>query len=117
MHKHLLSSKLARRILWAAIGVAASPAVMAQCFGYYCSGVIQSMTITSDVVYVRLFGDLAGLTNCTPYSQVYLTLPKSDPNYSSYYATLLAAYMAKESVTLRPIDSSPNCTISYAAVP
>jgi hypothetical protein len=60
---------------------------------------------------------MAGLTNCTPYSQSYFTLPKSNVNYNSYYAMRVAAYMAKETVALRPVDSSPNCTLAYMAAP
>jgi hypothetical protein len=92
-------------------------AVRAECFGYYCSGVIQAMTVTDGAVHIMLVGGTTGLTNCTPYSQSYFTLLKSNINYESYYATLLAAYMAKESVTLRPVDSSPNCTVAYMGVP
>lgn len=92
-------------------------AARAECFGYYCSGVIQAMTVTDGAVYISLVGGATGLTNCTPHQQSYFTLPKNNVNYESYYAALLAAYMAKESVTLRPVDSSPNCTVAYIGVP
>ncbi len=92
-------------------------AARAECFGYYCSGVIQAMTVTDSAVHIMLVGGTAGLTNCTPYSQSYFTLLKSNVNYESYYATLLAAYMAKESVTLRPVDTSSNCTVAYMGIP
>jgi hypothetical protein len=85
--------------------------------GYWCTGLIQTMTMTDDAVYVRLVGDTNGLTNCTPYSQNYFTLPRSNVNYSAYYATLLGAYLAKESVLIRPIQNSTNCSISYIQVP
>ena len=98
-------------------GVATTAAHAACTAGYFCTGPIQSITVTDDAVYIRLVDGTAGLTNCTPYSQSYFTLPKSNVNYSSYYSMLVAAYMAKESVTLRPVDSSANCTIAYIAVP
>jgi hypothetical protein len=98
-------------------GFTLDAAVAACQSGYFCTGVIETMTITDDSVFIRLVGGTAGLTNCTPYAQSYFSLPKSNVNYASYYSVLLAAYMAKESVTLRPVDSSTNCTISYVAVP
>jgi hypothetical protein len=89
----------------------------AQCNGYYCQGVIQSMTVADTAVYIQLVGGLSGLTNCTPYSQSYVTLPRDNPVFKDYYATLLAAYLAKQSVTLRPLDSSANCSLAYIALP
>jgi hypothetical protein len=75
------------------------------------------MSVVENAVYIRLVGGTDGLTTCTPYSGNYMTLPKDHANYSSYYAALLAAYFAKESITLRPVDSSPNCSLLYIAVP
>jgi hypothetical protein len=65
----------------------------------------------------ELVGDTVGLTSRTPYSQSFFTLAKSNTNYASHYATLLAAYLAKESVTIRPVDASVGCVVSYIAVP
>jgi hypothetical protein len=92
-------------------------AAYAQCQTYICSGTIQALTIGESAVYVRLTGDTVGLTACTPYSGSYFTLPKSHSNYESYYAAMLAAYMSKEPLSLRPVDGSPNCSISYIAFP
>jgi hypothetical protein len=85
--------------------------------GIWCSGVIEAMTVADDLVYIKIVGGTTGLTNCTPVSTGYFTLYRSNVNFNSYYAMLVAAYIAKESVTLRPVDSSPNCVISYIAVP
>jgi hypothetical protein len=93
------------------------PVASSACYGYYCSATIQDMSITNDAVYIRLTGGASGLTNCTPYQNDYITLPKSNTNYNSYYAALIAAYLGKASVTLRPINGSPNCSLSYMAVP
>jgi hypothetical protein len=107
-----------RRLIHTVAVLALLPTVAsAACYGYYCTGTIQAMSIANDNVYVRLTGGTNGLTNCTPYQSEYITLPKSNPNYSSYYAVLLAAYLAKESITLRPTDASPNCSLLYIAVP
>jgi hypothetical protein len=108
---------LVRRAALAAAAMALSATASATCPGYYCTAQIETMTITETAVYIRLVGGTSGLTNCTPYSTNYLTLLKSNTNYGTYYATLLAAYMAKESVTLRPNDGSTNCIINYIQVP
>jgi hypothetical protein len=111
-------SRIATVLIAAMIGSLTMTAARAACTaGYYCSGVIETMTVADDVVYVKLVGGTTGLTNCTPVPGSYFTLPRSNPNYNSYYAMLVAAYMAKESVLLRPVEASPNCTISYIAVP
>jgi hypothetical protein len=113
-----LPHKKARtRVLIAAMASVVSTAAGAVCAPIMCSGIVQTMTVSETHVYIRLAGDTVGLTNCTPYSGNYFTLPKSNVNYASYYATLLAAYMAKEQVSLRSIDGSTGCTISYIAVP
>jgi hypothetical protein len=118
MNRAQPSCRLATNIVASLIGTITANVALAACpAGYYCDGSIETITLTDDAAYIRLVGGTAGLTNCTPYGQNYFTLPKANPNYSSYYATLLAAYSAKESVTLRPVDSSTNCTIAYIAVP
>jgi hypothetical protein len=89
----------------------------AACYAYYCNAQILTMIVTDTGVLIRLHGDAVGLTNCTPEQGYYLTLPKSNPNYASYYAALLAAYHTKDSVTLRPVDGSTGCLISYIAIP
>lgn len=89
----------------------------AQCQTYICSGSIQAITVSESAVYVRLAGDTAGLTVCTLYEGTYFTLPKAHSNYSSYYAAILAAYISKEPLSLRPIDGSGNCSLSYIAFP
>jgi hypothetical protein len=106
-----------RLVARSALALLAAAPAFADCFGYFCRGQIQDMTVTADAVYVRLQNGTTGLTNCTPYAQHYFTLHRDNPNYSSFYATLMAAYMAKESVTLRPVDASANCVLSYIAVP
>jgi len=96
----------------------ASSAAIGNCAPIQCSAPIQAITITDDAVYIRLVGDTVGLTNCTAYSGSYITLPKTgNPNFTSYYAAVLAAYVAKESITLRTVDGSPNCAIAYIALP
>jgi len=53
----------------------------AECFGYYCSGPIETMTISDDAVYIRLVGGTTGLNSCTPYSGGYMVLHKNHANY------------------------------------
>jgi hypothetical protein len=107
------------RPVLALFGGLASSAAFAACpAGYFCKGQIQDMTMTDTAVYIRLVDGTTGLTNCTPYSSSYFTLPRANnPNFAGYYATLLGAYLSKESVTIRPVDGSVGCTVSYIAVP
>jgi hypothetical protein len=107
------------RFVLVLLGGIAGSAAYADCpAGYFCKAPIQDMTMTDSAVYIRLVGGTTGLTNCTPYSSSYFTLPRTNnPNFAGYYATLLAAYMGKESVTIRPVDGSTGCTVSYIALP
>jgi len=114
-HTRRMSFRVLVQSIAAALGVSATAG--AQCFGYYCSAVIQSMTVADNAVYIQLVGGVSGLNNCTPYSQSYFTLQKDNPNFKDYYAALLGAYLSKQSVTLRPQDSSANCSIAYIAFP
>ena len=117
MGKSTRQSRIRRSVLSLASTLLFSFAANAQCYGYYCSAVIQSLTVADTAVYIQLTGGLSGLTNCTPYSSSYMTLPKDNPGFKDYYAALLGAYLSKQSVTLRPIDSSGNCSIAYIALP
>lgn len=118
MFERIRKSNIQSAACAALLSALATGVAQADCsHGYFCQGVIQTMTVVDDAVYISLVGGTTGLTNCTPYSSIYFTLPRSNPNYQAHYATLLAAYMAKESVTLRPVDSSSGCTIAYIAAP
>lgn len=66
-------------------------------------------------VYVATDDDESAL-NCTPVSNVYLTLNTSDPNADYIYSTLLAAYVAGNPVSIRIDDLSPVCEIRYIFV-
>jgi hypothetical protein len=111
MHRRL------QTVVIALAGLTATFTASAACFGYYCQAQIQMLYVDNNGVYIRLVGDLAGLTNCTPEGAIYLTLPKTNNNYTTYYATLLAAYMAKEPITIRATDASVGCTVFYVTLP
>jgi hypothetical protein len=108
-----------RSIVFAAAALASlcSAPASAACFGYYCSAPIETLTIDDTAAYIRLVGGVTGLNSCTPYSGSYMVLYKSHASFKEMYASLLAAYMAKESVTLRPVEASTNCTILYIGMP
>jgi hypothetical protein len=111
-----MKSKLRTFLVFSALAMP-SMAANAACYAYYCNSQILTMIVTETAVLIRLHGDAVGLTNCTPDQGYYITLPKSNPNYASYYAALLAAYHMKDTVTLRPVDGSTGCVISYMAIP
>lgn len=46
-----------------------------------------------------------------------MVLYKSHASFKEMYSSLVAAYIAKESVTLRPVENSTNCTILYIGLP
>jgi hypothetical protein len=94
-----------------------SGGVFAACTTYYCQGTISLLYVTDTGAYVQLSGGLTGLTNCTPESGVYLTLPKTNGNYSSLYALLLLAKAQGSIITIRTNDGSAGCTVAYITTP
>ena len=88
--------------------------VNADCSANACSNVYV------DFLYVRANGDVSVGTsgtetglNCTPGSDVYLRLHKSDQSSDFVYSTLLAAQLANKKVTIRTIGGSSDCQIMY----
>ena len=67
------------------------------------------------LVYVATNGTETA-ANCTPLAGVYLTLDPSDSNYNAVYSLLLAAQLADRLVTIRIVDGSANCKISYVVL-
>ncbi len=67
------------------------------------------------LVYVATNGTETA-ANCTPLAGVYLTLDPSDSNYNAVYSLLLAAQLADRPVSIRIVDGSSNCKISYVVL-
>ncbi|MGP0171774.1 hypothetical protein ACSVIJ_07810 [Pseudomonas sp. NCHU5208] len=63
-------------------------------------------------VYVATSGDETQL-NCSAVSQVYLTFDLSEPAGNVFYSTLLAAQISDRKVSLRIVDGSQGCTVTY----
>ena len=76
--RHMAKEKVGRLACTAIAALATASVANADCSAsYWCTGLIQSMTLTDDAAYIRLVGGTTGLTICTPYSQTYFTLPRS----------------------------------------
>ena len=67
------------------------------------------------VVFVATSGTETAI-NCTPVSGTHLTLDPSDSNYNAVYSLLLAAQLADRPVSIRTVDGSANCKISYVVL-
>ncbi len=85
----------------------------ATCTTNSCTDTISLIYLTDNGVYVQLTSGLSGLTNCTPLSGIYLTVPKTDSNFSAYYATILSARITNQALTLRLTDNSTPCAVTY----
>jgi hypothetical protein len=105
------------KLLTLVLLLTASSITSAACYVYYCSAPIQTLYVQDNGAYIQFSGDLSGLTNCTPLGGTYIYLPKSNPNYASIYATLLAARVAEQSISIRTIDGSNSCQLSYITFP
>jgi hypothetical protein len=110
--------KMLQRLMFLGVLITpfASQMASATCTTAACTDTIGTFYVTSGALYIKPTAGLTGLTNCTPLSGGYLTIPLTDPNYSSYYALLLAADFAGQSVTMRTTDSSSPCTITYVTI-
>lgn len=85
------------------------------CFGYYCTDTVSVFLVDANEARVQLTGGTGGLTNCTTAGG-YLTLPKTNPNYASFYALMLAARMQGMPLTFRTNDGSNNCSVNYVYI-
>ena len=88
--------------------------VIAACSGSACVNVFVNRLYLQDqdFLYVGTSGDETGL-NCTPVSDIYLTLPDSHMKSREIYATLLAAAATDQTVRIRIVDGSVDCEIRY----
>lgn len=90
-----------------------SASVYASCSAAGCSDTVGQFYVSDAGLYLQLTHGLSGLTNCTPLSGGYLTVPKSDTNYNSFYALALSAALTGQSIFFRTTDGSSGCTVSY----
>jgi hypothetical protein len=108
-----LSRRLPLLLTFVPAALLSSGLAHAACFSYYCTDTVGLIISDSTGVSLSLSNGLGGLTNCTPSNGIYLRVPKSDPNYASHYAMLLAAKIADRAISFRPVDNSPDCSIGY----
>jgi hypothetical protein len=100
-----------------AVGGGIASVNAAACGPNSCSGQISLLYVqASGDIYVGMVGGLAGL-NCSPVSGLYTTLYSSSPNVKLIYSTLLSAQMTGRSVTIRIVDGSVGCGITYVTSP
>ncbi len=104
------------RSLLALVAVLSSAPALGACGSYYCTDTISMLVVDDSGVSLQLTSGLSGLTNCTADSGTYLRLPKTDPNYAAHYALLLAAKFTERVLSIRTIDSSPNCSVMYVYI-
>lgn len=88
-----------------------------QCYSRGCISQIESLyTEANGVIYVSTLQD-EKLANCKPVSGVYFTLDPSKRNAKYVYSTLLAAYIAQQSVHIRIRDNGEEpCEILYVTL-
>jgi hypothetical protein len=88
----------------------------AECQPTACVGFVDQVYVEANGnLYVQTSGNET-LANCTPNSGIYLYLAASATNFKEIYAMLLTAETLGWQVTLRIVDSSNPCTISWASV-
>lgn len=87
----------------------------ASCNGIACSAILVD-TIYANIsgnVYIATSGTETNL-NCTPASNVYLTLEMDQPGSYTIYALLLEAQKSSKAIKLRIYDNSSGCKVKYA---
>lgn len=88
----------------------------AECVPTNCTGYLDQVYMEANGnLYVQTSGNET-LANCTPASGVYLFLSGSASNFKEIYAMLLSAQAMGWQVTLRILDGSNPCAISWASV-
>lgn len=85
----------------------------ASCSTAACSDTVGQFYVSDAGLYLQLTHGLSGLTNCTPISGAYVSVPIGDTNYSSFYALVLSASLTGQSIFFRTIDGSSGCAAAY----
>lgn len=86
------------------------------CSSSACTGQIIEFTVMSSRIRIRLDIDVnerAKLTNCTLENSVYFTLWPAHGLYKESLMTLRSAQLADREVTIRTVDGSADCSVSY----
>ena len=86
------------------------------CVSTSCTAHIIEFAVMANRVRIRLDVDanqLAKLTNCTLETGVYFTLSSAHGLYKEALMTLRSAQLAEREVTIRTVDGSADCTVSY----
>lgn len=86
---------------------------LAGCSDVSCKDVtIDRLYAASDVLYIGTSDDEKKL-NCSPTSNVYLTLPTSHSNYDLISAILVTAHESRHPIWIRIGQGSNGCNVSY----
>jgi len=104
------------RVLALVVALSLATTAFAECWSAGCYEVlIEELYPTAEGgVWIKTTGDET-LANCTANSNVFLRLNAS-PGYKDIYSTLLAAMLAEKRVSLRVVEGSNPCTVSYVTL-
>ena len=87
---------------------------MATCTSSTCTDTLSQLYVSDTAVLFKLTNGLTSLSNCVAQTGVYLTVQKAtSANYNSFYTMLLSASLTKQTLTIRLVDNSNPCTVSY----
>ena len=107
-----------KKIILSALAIAATTATIhAGCTANGCYGVtIDRLSVTdAGKILVGTSGN-EGKLDCTPGAGAYMQLSIRTPGKNAIYSMLLTAQTTKKPVSLRIVNGSAGCTISYAFV-
>lgn len=111
-----------KAILLSMITLLAPSASLAKCNALSCTGRLEQVSISESVVHVNIQGDESAL-NCTLVGQSdvddrrYLTLSKDHRLFNEVFAAFLAAKTTARAITIRIVEGSDRCQISYVVLP
>ncbi len=107
------------RIACAALLAALSgfaPHAFADCSATACKGIVEKIFTRADgMTFFKIAGDRS-LVNCTLNSNVYFTLPGDAPGARNILALAIAAQSAGRELTVRIVEGSTGCTVSFATL-
>ncbi len=85
----------------------------ASCDGKRCTGKIKRLVVTTSQVKIETDQTDQSDLNCTLNNDVYITLEQSHPLFREIYSLAVTALASKSPMTLRIVEGSSNCAISY----
>jgi hypothetical protein len=86
--------------------------VYAACSSNQCYGKIERLYVNNTALFISTDGDENAL-DCTAPGGVYVSISLNHPNFKNLYAMMLTSMSLDNSIGLRIVNGSSDCSLAY----